>query len=101
MDDPVPGQLPLGRIPQRIMRSGLLELHEVVGEGPRVRGVVGQRSPGPLGKAVVALESLHPCGRIESELTPGHQLIHEGLGTFGHPPPTLSASVPSISDLGR
>ena len=53
--------------------------------GPLVRRVGSQRGLGPAGQALVLVVVGQGGSRVERDLTPGHQLIEEGLGARAGP----------------
>jgi hypothetical protein len=94
-------QLPLDRVPQRIVRRRGVELLERVDMLARIAAVRVERAARPLGQAVERVVARHEGARIERELAPGDQLVQERLRTGGHIPPAFARAACPGAELPR
>ena len=90
MDPTFAPQLPLRRVPKRIVRACVLELLEVVGVLARVGGVLFEGLARPIRKRLVAVVVFAQVTENVAHLAPGHELVEEGLGLGARTPPTLT-----------
>ncbi len=92
MNATLPHQLPLRRVPERIVGRGRLEGRRGVPVRPRVVRMLLQGGPRPRGQRCVRGVPRLVRAVIEPQLPPGDQLVQERLRARAHPPPPAAAA---------
>jgi hypothetical protein len=93
VDAPFVEELGLGGVPKRIVSAGEFELLEGIKRITFVVGVVVKRflDPGRERGELVAIVAM--SGEIETDFSPGDELVEKSIGGGTHVPPALAAAI--------